>query len=144
MAYPKDWRDPKARAGQDVGHQEGGKTVGVHSLAVLPRLHRCGLGQMVMKAFLDQMKNSGLVDRVALICQDVRLHPFVIGRGGSVLGGSRLTKCAYSTSSHTMRDWGSSISEKVKHRKQLLCPRASKANPGRPTIYRAKHRGRTK
>lgn len=75
MGYPKDWQSSGGRAtGQDVGHQEGGKTVGVHSLAVLPRVQRCGIGQTIMKAYLDQMKNSGLVDRVALICQDVSLY----------------------------------------------------------------------
>lgn len=56
---------------EEVGHCEGGKTVGLHSLAVLPRLQRCGIGQMVVKAYLDQMRNCGLVERVALICQDV-------------------------------------------------------------------------
>ena len=71
MAFPKDWRNRSGRAAQGVGHQEGGKTVGIHSLAVLPRLHRCGIGQMLVKAYLDQMRNSGLVERVALICQDV-------------------------------------------------------------------------
>ncbi|KAL2258509.1 hypothetical protein VTK26DRAFT_8163 [Humicola hyalothermophila] len=55
---------------EDAGHCEGGRTVGLHSLAVLPRLQRCGIGQMVMRAYLDQMKNSGLVERVALICRD--------------------------------------------------------------------------
>ncbi|KAK4126326.1 acyl-CoA N-acyltransferase [Parathielavia appendiculata] len=70
MAYPKDWHTRGGRAAEDAGHQEDGRTVGLHSLAVLPRLHRCGIGQMIVRAFLDQMKNSGLVDRVALLCQD--------------------------------------------------------------------------
>ena len=77
MAYPQEWRSRAARAGaQDVGHQEGGHTVGLHSLAVLPRLHRCGIGQMIIKAYLDQMRHCGLVDRVALICQDVSVSSF--------------------------------------------------------------------
>ncbi len=71
MSYPVDWHLRAGRWGLDIGHQEDGRTVGIHSLAVLPRLQRCGIGQMIMKAYLDQMKNSGLVDRVALICQDV-------------------------------------------------------------------------
>lgn len=86
MAYPTDWRvavaaeskgsveaanDCEGEVKVEVGHQEGGQTVALHSLAVLPRLHRCGLGQMLMKAYLDQMKTSGLVRRVALLCQDV-------------------------------------------------------------------------
>ncbi|KAL2200410.1 acyl-CoA N-acyltransferase [Corynascus similis CBS 632.67] len=71
MAYPKEWRSPAGRGtDQTVGHHEAGRTVGLHSLAVLPRLQRCGIGQMIIKAFLDQMKNCGVVDRVALICQD--------------------------------------------------------------------------
>ncbi|KAK3306645.1 uncharacterized protein B0T15DRAFT_492178 [Chaetomium strumarium] len=69
MDYPKDWRNQKSRAAE-VGHQESGTTVGLHSLAVLPRLHRSGLGQMIMKAYLDQMRGYGVVNRVALICQD--------------------------------------------------------------------------
>ncbi len=71
MGYPKDWRTRGGRSAKDVGHQEAGRSVGIHSLAVLPRLHRCGIGQMIMKAYLDQMRNSGLVDSVTLICQDV-------------------------------------------------------------------------
>lgn len=85
MAYPQEWRSQAGRAaGQDVGHQEGGRTVGLHSLAVLPRLHRCGIGQTIMKAYLDQMKCCGLVDRVALICQDVSSSsaPLCIWREG--------------------------------------------------------------
>ncbi|SPQ23704.1 b9caec81-fd07-40dd-a873-22daab84fcf0 [Thermothielavioides terrestris] len=70
MDYPKDWRARSARVAEPVGHQEGGKTVALHSFAVLPRVHRCGLGQMLMRAFLDQMKSCGLVQRVALICQE--------------------------------------------------------------------------
>ncbi|KAL2127659.1 hypothetical protein VTI74DRAFT_10356 [Chaetomium olivicolor] len=70
MDYPKDWRTRRGRPDRDCGHQPDGMTVGLHSLAVLPRVHRCGIGQMIMKAYLDQMKSSGLVHRVALICQD--------------------------------------------------------------------------
>jgi hypothetical protein len=78
MDYPKDWRNQKSRTAE-VGHQETGKTVGLHSLAVLPRLQRSGLGVLLVKAFLDQMRCYGVVDRVALICQDV-----------SILDGMRL------------------------------------------------------
>lgn len=79
MAYPEEWRSQAGRAaGQDVGHQEGGRTVGLHSLAVLPRLQRCGIGQTIVRAYLDQMKCCGLVDRVALICQDVS-SPLCLG-----------------------------------------------------------------
>lgn len=71
MDYPKDWRIRRGRSA-DVGHQESGRTVAMHSLAVAPKLHGCGIGQMIAKAYLQQMKDAGVADRVALICQDVR------------------------------------------------------------------------
>ncbi|KAK4130755.1 acyl-CoA N-acyltransferase [Trichocladium antarcticum] len=90
MTYPRDWRSRAGRAApQDVGHQEGGTTVGVHSLAVLPRLHRCGIGQMLVKAYLDQMRNSGLVERVALICQD-HLVSYYVRSGFKHVGESKV------------------------------------------------------
>lgn len=56
-----------------LGHQEDGRTVAIHSLGVIPKLQGCGLGKLIMKSYLQQMNNSGTVDRVALICQDVSL-----------------------------------------------------------------------
>lgn len=70
MDYPRDWRNLKGRS-VDVGHQETGQTVGLHSLAVSPKLQGCGVGKMIVKAYLQQMNNSGLASRVSLICQDV-------------------------------------------------------------------------
>ncbi|KAL0471454.1 polyamine acetyltransferase [Neurospora intermedia] len=69
MDYPKDWRSRYGRSA-DVGHQETGRTVALHSMAVAPKLHGCGIGQMIMKAYLQQMKDAQVADRVALICQD--------------------------------------------------------------------------
>jgi len=73
MAFPADWR---SRAGKpaDVGHQESGRTIGIHSLAVAPKLQGCGLGKMIVKAYIQQMNESGLADRIALLCQDVGLR----------------------------------------------------------------------
>lgn len=71
MEIPAGWRTAQGEhAGK--GHREGGRTICVHSLAVSPKLQGCGLGKLIMKAFLQQMKNLG-AERVALICQDVRL-----------------------------------------------------------------------
>ncbi|KAK0629790.1 hypothetical protein B0T17DRAFT_589473 [Bombardia bombarda] len=69
MDYPEDWRTRGGRSA-DVGHQESGRTVALHSLAVSPKMQGCGLGKMIVKAYLQQINNSGLADRVALICQD--------------------------------------------------------------------------
>jgi len=95
MDYPKDWRTRNGRSTQ-VGHQEDGRTVALHSLAVHPKLQGCGLGKMIMKAYLQQMNNAGLADRVALICQDVCddhifcLECFVSRSGKTDLGYSIL------------------------------------------------------
>lgn len=76
MGVPINWRASKGNG--EVGHVEGGKTVCLHSLAVSPKLQGCGLGKLVIKAFVQQMHNLGS-ERVALICQDVRfLHPMAL------------------------------------------------------------------
>lgn len=69
MGYPADWR---IRGGKtaDVGHRPSGRTVALHSLAVAPKLQGCGIGKMIMKAYIQQINNSGLADRVSLLCQD--------------------------------------------------------------------------
>jgi hypothetical protein len=78
MNYPDDWRTRGGTPG-DTGHQETGRTVALHSLAVVPRLQRCGLGDMILKAFTQQMSGSGTADRIALICQDVSCNSFFDG-----------------------------------------------------------------
>lgn len=73
MDYPRDWKTRRANA-TDVGHKEAGRTICLHSLAVHPKLQGCNLGKMLMKAYLQQVKNSGLADRISLIAQKVSLH----------------------------------------------------------------------
>ncbi|KAK4231304.1 hypothetical protein QBC38DRAFT_243883 [Podospora fimiseda] len=89
MDYPKDWR---ARGGRsaDVGHQDSGRTVGIHSLAVLPKVHGCGIGRMILKSYIQQMQSSGMADRVALICQDY-LVSYYDRFGFRTLGPSKAT-----------------------------------------------------
>lgn len=70
MDYPRDFRtDKKGRPG--VGHQEDGRTVAIHSLAVHPKLQGCGLGKLILKAYMQQVNNSGTADRISLISQGV-------------------------------------------------------------------------
>jgi GNAT superfamily N-acetyltransferase len=77
MDYPKDWR---TRAGKvtDVGHQDAGRTVAVHSVAVLPKMQGAGLGKMLIKAYLQQVKDSDSSNRIALLCQDVSIRTICI------------------------------------------------------------------
>ena len=72
MEIPAGWQASQVQH-VDKGHREGGRTICIHSLAVSPKLQGCGLGKLIMKSFLQQMKGLG-AERVALICQDVRLH----------------------------------------------------------------------
>ena len=71
MSFPGNWRDAEASRGSPVGDQPGGRTLCLHSLAVVPEAQRMGIGKLVVSAYLQLMRDSGLCDRVALICQDV-------------------------------------------------------------------------
>ncbi|KXT01180.1 hypothetical protein AC578_592 [Pseudocercospora eumusae] len=65
MAIPTpDNPDPK------LGHKEEGRTVCIHSLAVLPEYQKRGLGQTLMKAYLQRIESHGVADRAALIAHE--------------------------------------------------------------------------
>ncbi|KAK3324255.1 acyl-CoA N-acyltransferase [Cercophora scortea] len=106
MDYPKDWRTRGGRAAE-VGHQESGRTVALHSLAVSPKLQGCGLGKMIMKSYLQQMSNSGLADSVALICQDYLVSYYErfgfkhIGESKAQFGGGGWHDMIFELSSQT-------------------------------------------
>lgn len=75
MGVPPGWRDPGLPKSSGVGHQVMGRTVCLHSFAVAPKLQGCGLGKLMMISYIQQIKNSGVADRIALICQDVSTTP---------------------------------------------------------------------
>ncbi|KAM0268519.1 hypothetical protein ACHAQH_009979 [Verticillium albo-atrum] len=70
MKCPQNWRDPDAAKSAKVGHQQDGRTVCLHSLAVSPKLHGNGLGKLAMTSYIQIVNDSGVADRIALICQD--------------------------------------------------------------------------
>jgi hypothetical protein len=76
MDWPRNWRDHEASKSATVGHQEGGRTVCLHSLAVSPKLQGCGLGKLAMMSYLQIINDSGVADKVALICKEVSTHSF--------------------------------------------------------------------
>ncbi|KAK7927786.1 hypothetical protein PG985_004784 [Apiospora marii] len=87
MDYPKDFRAVKSNCTK-LGHQESGRTVALHSLAVHPKLQGCGLAKLLMKSYMQQVNNSGTADRISLICQDY-LVDFYFRFGFKSLGQSQ-------------------------------------------------------
>ncbi|KAH6966424.1 hypothetical protein EDB82DRAFT_331052 [Fusarium venenatum] len=69
MAMPENWRDSKACKGSPLGHQSSGRTICLHSFIVCPEVQGVGIGKTVMKSYLELMNESGVADRVAIICQ---------------------------------------------------------------------------
>ena len=59
-----DSSDPK------LGHKEEGRTICIHSLAVLPQYQRRGLGKTLMKAYIQRMESHDVGNRAALIAHE--------------------------------------------------------------------------
>ncbi|KAI9726608.1 MAG: hypothetical protein M1828_000975 [Chrysothrix sp. TS-e1954] len=62
------------------GHQEHGRTLAVHSLAVLPAFQQKGLGSTLMKAYVQRMVESDVADRISLLTYE-RLKPYYLKLG---------------------------------------------------------------
>lgn len=71
MGVPEDWKSSTPKATK-VGHQEAGRTIVLHSVAILPSFQGRGLGRVLMMAYMQQMNGAGIADRLALIAHDVR------------------------------------------------------------------------
>lgn len=72
----------------ELGHQDGGRTICLHSLAVLPQFQGRGLATFLMETYLDKMKEQNLADSVALIAHD-HLIPYYERFGFSNHGPSK-------------------------------------------------------
>ncbi|THX71532.1 acyl-CoA N-acyltransferase [Aureobasidium pullulans] len=66
MEVPKDWKT-SGTSSSSVGHREEGRTIAVHSLAVLPSLQGQGLGSTLLKALYQRMGYVQAADRIALL-----------------------------------------------------------------------------
>lgn len=75
--YPRDWQT-KYSDDTKIGHHEEGRTICVHSLAVLPAFQKSGIGRTLMVAYMQQMNGAGIADRLALIAHDVS-RPYLLG-----------------------------------------------------------------
>ncbi|KAF2098724.1 acyl-CoA N-acyltransferase [Rhizodiscina lignyota] len=72
------------------GHNQDGRTVCIHSLAILPQHQGRGLGKVLMKSFMGRIESSGIADRIALLAHDA-LVPFYESLGFTNLGTSEAT-----------------------------------------------------
>ena len=74
MAVPHDWAS-QDHIPSSLGHNDKGRTLILHSVAVQPGFQGRGLGGALMSAFLRQIEGVN-VARLALIAHDVRLIVF--------------------------------------------------------------------
>nr|POE54445.1 putative n-acetyltransferase c9.02c [Quercus suber] len=69
------------------GHDPAGRTLCLHSLAVLPAFQRRGLARTLLRAYLQRMRDARVADRVALIAHQA-LIPYYESFGFRSLGPS--------------------------------------------------------
>ncbi|KAI8938533.1 hypothetical protein NX059_004419 [Plenodomus lindquistii] len=88
MSYPSDYKS-KYQLTPKTGHNEDGKTICIHSMAVHPDFQKKGLGQVLLKAYLQRIKDSEVAKKIALICRE-RYVPFYEKVGFRNVGPSRV------------------------------------------------------
>lgn len=69
MSVPENWKSPNPKP-TNLGHQEAGRTIVLHSVAILPFFQKRGLGRVLMMAYRQQMNGAGIADRLVLIAHD--------------------------------------------------------------------------
>jgi len=96
MAMPADMQQstvpgaPGAAAVPRPGHKEDGRTVCVHSLGVLPAYQGRGLGALLLRSYVQTMRDQAVGARVALITYPP-LVPYYARLGFRSVGASAAT-----------------------------------------------------
>nr|POF00926.1 polyamine n-acetyltransferase 1 [Quercus suber] len=76
-----------------TGHDPAGRTLCLHSLAILPAFQHRGLGRTLLHAYLQRMRAARVADRVALIAHEALLTYYQgfgfrsLGRSAAQFGG---------------------------------------------------------
>lgn len=71
-----DMKIPSSGQKEDgVGHDEAGRTIAIHSLAVLPDYQKKGLGTILLKEYIQRMVEAETADSIAILTYD-RLVPW--------------------------------------------------------------------
>ena len=69
MEFPPDWQSSTSTRGTR-GHWDGGRTIAVHSVAILRAYQNRGLGKTIIRSHTQRMETSGIGDRIALLAHD--------------------------------------------------------------------------
>jgi GNAT superfamily N-acetyltransferase len=96
MALPPDWEKPNPTSAPEIGHKLHGRTVALHSLAVLPELQRARLGTTLLRGFIQMVKDSKVADRISLLTYE-KLIPWYEEFGFTCSGKS--------SNQHAGQDW---------------------------------------
>lgn len=90
MKLPENWSSERwtFEDGQAVGHEEGGGTIAIHSLAVLPEHQGKQVGSTLMKSYIHRIRDAQIADRIAIIAHD-HLIPFYESFGFESRGPSK-------------------------------------------------------
>ncbi|KAJ5914310.1 hypothetical protein N7504_003193 [Penicillium tannophilum] len=77
MRLPSEWKNERwsFEGNEAVGHEEGGRTIAIHSLAVLPEHQGKQIGSTLMKSYIHRIREALIADRIAIIAHD-HLVPF--------------------------------------------------------------------
>lgn len=72
------------------GHDEAGRTIALHSLAVVPEYQKLGLGTILMKSYVQRIMEADVADRIAILTYQ-RLIPYYAKLGFENKGQSDAT-----------------------------------------------------
>lgn len=72
MKLPSKWEGERwtFEDGEAVGHEEGGGTIAIHSLAVLEEHQGKQVGSTLMKSYIHRIREAQIADRIAIIAHD--------------------------------------------------------------------------
>ena len=87
MECPPNWQSSPSPV-DTLGHQEQGRTIAVHSVAVLPKFQGRHLGRTTLKSYVQRMETAGIADRISLLAHQ-QLFNFYEGLGFVSKGPSK-------------------------------------------------------
>ncbi|CAL3965210.1 unnamed protein product [Diplocarpon coronariae] len=92
MGVPEEWESPSQKPSR-LGHQEAGRNIVLHSVAVLPGFQGRAIGRVLMMSYMQHMNGAGIANKLLLIAHDhktswyERLGFTKIGKSEAQFGG---------------------------------------------------------